>query len=201
MQTATWLVSRELTEAAGPWDTTLLGDDDGEYFCRVLLASKHVKFIRDAHVYYRSPWVGTLSYIGKSDRKLEAHWRSMQSHIRYLRLLEDSDRARAACLKYLQTCLFYFYPERPDIVNDAKQLARELGGNLRTPELRWKYSWIGELAGWPAAKRFQILLPELKWAITMSWDKALFRLRCVWSTEESVSSGSSHAGGIRKSVK
>ena len=30
MQTATWLVSRELTEAAGPWDTRLLGDDDGE---------------------------------------------------------------------------------------------------------------------------------------------------------------------------
>ena len=32
MQTATWLVSREVTEAAGPWDTRLLGDDDGEYF-------------------------------------------------------------------------------------------------------------------------------------------------------------------------
>src|SRR6266480_1579596 len=32
MQTATWLVSRELTEAAGPWNTQLLGDDDGDYF-------------------------------------------------------------------------------------------------------------------------------------------------------------------------
>ena len=39
MQTATWLVSRELTEAAGPWNTELAVDDDGEYFCRVLLAS------------------------------------------------------------------------------------------------------------------------------------------------------------------
>ena len=36
MQTATWLTSRELAEAAGPWDTRLLSDDDGEYFCRVL---------------------------------------------------------------------------------------------------------------------------------------------------------------------
>ena len=34
MQTATWLVSRELTELAGMWNTELLGDDDGEYFCR-----------------------------------------------------------------------------------------------------------------------------------------------------------------------
>src|SRR5215469_7004727 len=36
MQTATWLVSRELTEAAGPWDTRLCNVGDGEYFCRVL---------------------------------------------------------------------------------------------------------------------------------------------------------------------
>src|ERR1019366_4379460 len=36
MQTATGLTSRELPEAAGPWDTRLLSDDDCEYFCRVL---------------------------------------------------------------------------------------------------------------------------------------------------------------------
>ncbi len=36
VQTATWLVSRELTEAAGPWDPRLLVDDDGEYFARVI---------------------------------------------------------------------------------------------------------------------------------------------------------------------
>ena len=35
MQTATWLVGRELTEGAGTWDTRLLNNDDGEYFCRV----------------------------------------------------------------------------------------------------------------------------------------------------------------------
>src|SRR5207248_8713341 len=39
MQPATWLVSRELTEEAGPWNRLMLVDDDGEYFCRVLLAS------------------------------------------------------------------------------------------------------------------------------------------------------------------
>jgi hypothetical protein len=30
MQTGTWLVSRKLTEVAGPWNAELLGDDDGE---------------------------------------------------------------------------------------------------------------------------------------------------------------------------
>ena len=54
MQTASWLISRELAEAAGPWDIRLLGDDDGEYFCRVLLASEGVRFVPESKVYYRS---------------------------------------------------------------------------------------------------------------------------------------------------
>src|ERR1700678_4298583 len=53
MQTATWLVSRELAEAAGPWDTRLLGDDDGEFFDRVLLASNGTRFVKESRVYYR----------------------------------------------------------------------------------------------------------------------------------------------------
>src|SRR3954451_5536837 len=51
MQTSTWLVSRALTEAAGPWNTQLHVDDDGEYFCRVILASKGIRFIPEAKVY------------------------------------------------------------------------------------------------------------------------------------------------------
>ena len=44
MQNATWLVSRELAEAAGPWDEDLHYDQDGEYFARILLASERTLF-------------------------------------------------------------------------------------------------------------------------------------------------------------
>jgi len=41
MNPATWLTSRELSDAAGPWDTQLVGGgiEDGEYFSRVILAA------------------------------------------------------------------------------------------------------------------------------------------------------------------
>ncbi len=184
MQTATWLVSRELTEAAGPWDTALLGDDDGEYFCRVLLASDGARFVSEAKVYYRSPWVGTLSYVGHSDKKLNAHWRSMRLHIDYLRSLEDSERVRAACLAYVQRCFIYFYPEKTDIVKEAERMAEELGGKLQPPRLTWKYSWIQVVFGWQAAKRVQKFLPETKWWVKKSWDKTVFRLRGRFSSNE-----------------
>lgn len=54
MQTATWLTSKEQTEAAGPWDTHLLSDDDVEYSCRVLLASEGTRFVPEARVFCRN---------------------------------------------------------------------------------------------------------------------------------------------------
>jgi glycosyltransferase involved in cell wall biosynthesis len=138
MQTATWLVSRELTEATGPWNTQLHVDDDGEYFCRALLASNGTKFVREAHVLYRNSDGSRVSFIGHSDRKMAALFVSMQLHIHYLRTLEDSDRVRAACVNYLQTHLPNLYPERLDLVEKAAQLAASLGGRLQLPPpLSW----------------------------------------------------------------
>lgn len=176
MQTATWLVSRELTEAAGPWNTTLLGDDDGEYFTRVLMESDGVKFVREAKVFYRVAGSNSLSYIGRSNRKIEAQFRSMKLHISYLRSLEDNDRARAACLRYLQNWQFLFYPERPDIVKEAQQMADSLGGQLVIPHLSWKYAWIRALFGWTAAKRAFIMLPAIRNSLTRLVDRMLSRI-------------------------
>jgi glycosyltransferase involved in cell wall biosynthesis len=179
MQTATWLVSREITEAAGPWDTRLLGDDDGEYFCRVLLASEGTRFVPEAKVYYRMAGSSSLSYIGQSDRKCEAQWISMKLHIGYLRSLEDSPRVRAACVKYLQDWLVFFYPERPDLVDEAKEMARSLGGQLFAPPLSWKYSWIDGIFGRRLAKRAQVVLPGVRRSFSRFVDKALFDIESL----------------------
>jgi glycosyltransferase involved in cell wall biosynthesis len=176
MQTATWLVSRELSEAAGDWDTRLLGDDDGEYFSRVILAGDGTRFVPEARVFYRKGF-GTLSYVGRSDRKLEAQFLSMQLRIDHLRAVEDSERVRVASLKYLQRYLLYFYPERPDIVKQAEQLATALGGQLTPPRLSWKYAWIQKVFGWIAAKRTQLYYNQCKSSVLRSWDNLLFRLK------------------------
>jgi glycosyltransferase involved in cell wall biosynthesis len=176
MQTASWLVSRELTEAAGPWDTRLLGDDDGEYFCRVLMASEGVRFVPGARVYYRQAGAGSLSYIGASDRKREAQLLSMKLHIGYLRSLDDSDRARTACVQYLQNWMVFFYPERLDLFRQAQEMARELDGTLEPPRFSWKYAWINRVFGWQLARRAQRSLPRLRWTLASYWDKMLYDL-------------------------
>jgi glycosyltransferase involved in cell wall biosynthesis len=177
MQTATWLVSRELAEAAGPWDTRLLGDDDGEFFDRVLLASNGTRFVKESRVYYRQSGASSLSYIGHSNRKLEAQWLSMQLHIGYLRSLVDDDRVRAACVTYIRNWMGNFYPERLDIFRQAQELTKSLGGELKVPSLSWKYSWIDSIFGRALAKRAQVTLPMLKWSAIKRWDEALSRVQ------------------------
>lgn len=180
MQTSTWLTSRELAEAAGPWDERLVSDDDGEYFCRVLMASEGTHFVPEAKVFYRNTAsANRVSYIGRSDRKKEAMLLSMKLHIQYLRSLEESERARRACLTYMQNWLDQFYPERPDIVAELQGLAAQLQGHLEPPRLRWKYAWMKPILGPKAAKRAQMVFPQMKASLIRGWDKAMYWLETV----------------------
>ena len=175
MQTATWLTIRELAEAAGPWDTRLLSDDDGEYFCRVLLASGGTRFVPETGVFYRVTASNRLSRIGASDSKKDAMLVSMKLHIQYLRSLEESERVRLACLAYMQNWYDNFYPERSDLVAELQALAAQLQGRLETPRLRWKYAWLKPVFGWRAAKWAQNALPQFKSSCLMLCDRTIFR--------------------------
>lgn len=177
MQTATWLTSRELTAAAGPWNASLLGDDDGEYFFRVIRASSGLHFVPGAKVFYRISGASRLSYIGASDKKMEAQVHGMELQIGYLRAMADDARVRATCVTYLQTWLPNFFPQRMDLVERMRKLARDLGGELHDPKISWKYVGIQKTLGWAAAQRAQIQYNLLKDRALISWDRLMFSLQ------------------------
>lgn len=174
MQTDNWLVSRELTNAAGPWDPRLWRDNDGEYFLRVIAASDGIRFVPEAKSYYRRAGFKSISYIAGSNKKLESLLISMKLHLRCLRSMEDTERTRLACLKYIRTWLVEFYPYRPDLALELKQITSELGGQFEEPRLSWKYDWIVRLFGWGAGRRAQLLIPRLKWSLIIAWDRIMF---------------------------
>jgi glycosyltransferase involved in cell wall biosynthesis len=176
MQNATWLVSRELTETAGPWNESLQYDQDGEYFVRVLVHSKGTRFVPGTGIYYRSRGSSQLSYIGASDKKKESLLVSMKLHIQYLRSLEESERVRKACVKYMQNWFGNFYFDRPDLVAELQSLAAELGGRLEPPRLSWKYAWMKSVFGKNAARRAQMTLAQVRGSWLRGWDKAMFQM-------------------------
>ena len=182
LQTGAWLTSRELASAAGDWTDVHSPDDDGEYFCRVAAASKGVKFVKDARAYYR---VGNYGSVNKSRsaRAETALFASKVKCIRHLLALEDSPRTRAASVRLLQDWLPDFYPHRADIVTQAGDLARELGGELRTPVVRTKYRPIEWMFGYPTAVAAMRVLPRLRDQMACKWDEYLYRFSSASARE------------------
>jgi glycosyltransferase involved in cell wall biosynthesis len=177
MQNATWLVSREIAEAAGPWDTGLHYDQDGEYFARVLLASEGTRFVPEGKVFYRVSGSDRISFIGSSKKKKTSLLRSMKLHIQYIRSLEDSDRVRKACLTYMQNWYGSFYPDAPELASELQALAAQLQGHLEVPKLRPKYAWMEPIFGRHSANWAQTAMPELNARLKRKWDKTMFRLQ------------------------
>jgi glycosyltransferase involved in cell wall biosynthesis len=200
MQTDNWLISRELSNAAGPWDGRLFRDNDGEYLSRVIVASDGIKFVPDARSYYRFSGFGSISYIGRSAKKIESYHLSMQLHMGYLRSLEDSERTRRVCLQYIRTNVHQFYPHRLDLVEKLRATAAELGGEIVEPKVPWKYDWLRRSFGWSAARQAQVRVPQLKTATRMAWDKAMFAVEARLTRERDASSASGEAQSSRRPV-
>jgi glycosyltransferase involved in cell wall biosynthesis len=175
-QSACWLVSRKLTELAGPWWEIRSPDDDGEYFCRVVRASEKIQFVPQAKCYWRVGNAGSFARAWrKSKAARESRFTSMQRCIEHFRSLEDSDRSRAACVKFLQDRP-YFCRKSPDIVTRMQALAIELGGTLHAPPLKRKYQWIRSAFGWPAVITAATACQSFRTSVERTWDHLMYSL-------------------------
>lgn len=179
MNPAVWLVSRRLTELAGPWDERLAssGDDDGEYICRVVDACTGVRFVREAKCYYRIGTVGSLNWnMERSERSLRSLVLSLKLSIDHLLYLEDSERTRRASLQYLQTFLPYFYSSHDELLNSMHKLAHELGGSLTPPKVSWKYYPLEKALGPKVTKKVMNNWRAAKLLARRNLDWYLYRL-------------------------
>ena len=182
LHTTSWLVSRKLTEKAGPWLDLRSPDDDGEYFCRVVAASNGVAFVPAAKSYWRVGNAASFSFNRQSSvNSLRAMLESTRRCIDVFRSLEDSDRSRKACVTFLRNRLIYYYPEQKEMLDEMHALARQLGGTLSKPPLLPHYEFIGKLLGWKTAKRAQDFIPAAKQNLLRSLDKIIYK----WPRERS----------------
>jgi glycosyltransferase involved in cell wall biosynthesis len=169
---AVWLVSRKLTDRVGGWDERLTLDDDGEYFGRLIAASKAVHFVPGGTSFYRQVNTNSISKT-INHRSCQSLLLSYKLCIKYYLELEDSERSRAAVLKYLQTNLIYFYPEETEILRELEVLANSLGGTLSAPDFSRKYRYITSIFGLKAAKRTATVVRGLKQKVLKANDLVL----------------------------
>jgi glycosyltransferase involved in cell wall biosynthesis len=180
MNPTCWLVSRRLTDLAGPWDARLAssGDDDGEYICRIVSASTEVKFVAEASAYYRIGTIGSLNWnMERSERSTQALSLALRLQVGHLLALEDSERTRKACLRYLHTFLPYFYGLDDSHLHELRLLAERLGGQLGAPWISWKYRPLEKLLGPRTARNVMNNWRATKLLARRNLDKCLYHMK------------------------
>lgn len=157
MHPAAWLLPRALVASAGPWDERLSLNDDGEFFARIVTAAARIAYCADARSFYRSGLPGNLSS-QRHRRHLESAHLALQLIVDEMTLLEDSPAMRRAAADLAQRFAYEYYPTAPDLVADAEQLARSLGGSTFRPLGSKAFLALRPLVGWKLARRLEILL-------------------------------------------
>jgi glycosyltransferase involved in cell wall biosynthesis len=138
MQTACWLTPRWLIEAAGPWNESLKKNpnDDGEFFCRVLLKSRGIKYCGDSKVYYRKHEGERVSTY-KDRQAIESLLNSYISYEEHILPVDRSQEVLTAVAKNYAVFIYQYYLIFPDLATIAENRIRSLG--VKTPLIGNRY--------------------------------------------------------------
>ena len=126
-QTSVWLASRKLLDAAGVWNENLLINQDGEYFCRVLLESKGIKYTDKAKVYYRSGNATSISSSQKSKEKQSSLLDSYKSYQTNVLKVEDTQSIRKALGNNYLNFIYAYDRHSPELSKKAFDYFYALG--------------------------------------------------------------------------
>lgn len=135
-----WLASRTLIDRAGHWDENLTGDDDGEFFGRLLVIASGMRFCEMTSVFYRNPPEGSVS----RDRSLKSalsFWSAFEKLSVLLLALRPDAKARRACLSRARMTA-YAWRKVPEVLDRAYAWERSHGGFVLSPALPPKIRWL-----------------------------------------------------------
>jgi Glycosyl transferase family 2 len=156
-----WLTPRAVIERAGPWNEALSINDDGEFFCRVVLASSGIAFCAGARGYYRSAGAPTLS--GRRDgAALASAFNAVELSCRHLLQRCNSAAAAKACATHYQRFAYDAYPHAAELVAQAEKRAAELGGSDLRVGGGPAFQMLARSVGWKLGKRAQLVWRTLR---------------------------------------
>ena len=121
-----WLIPKPIIDKVGLWDERLSLHDDGEFMCRVLLASKGNIFVKNTVVYYRQQG-NSLSRQHKSKMAAESALLVYKSYQQQILKFQDSKLARRALVRNFSRFIYEYYPAHTQLIKEAYREINELG--------------------------------------------------------------------------
>jgi glycosyltransferase involved in cell wall biosynthesis len=158
MTVHSWLCPRHILEKANNWNEELSVDDDGEYFCRVILASEGIKYSNDSIAYYRK-------YSGKYNLSAQKTYDAYNSILKstifkahHLTGRTDDTRAKISLSRLLWENAVTFYPQYKNLSAIAEKEAKKTVPLYKyNPYQKGLNFQLSKLLGWKTIKYLQYL--------------------------------------------
>jgi glycosyltransferase involved in cell wall biosynthesis len=148
------LIPRHLIDKVGVWDERLVLYNDTEFFNRIILASKGVKFVKGARLYYRSGMASSIS--AQNGRKyFESTLLAIDLISQQLLQKEDSIRIRIFISNLYQNRYFQIYPLFPDLCLEYKNRLLEFPLSTLKPQAGKMFKFLHFFLGWKITKVVQ----------------------------------------------
>lgn len=160
LQCGIMLVPRILIDRAGLWDERLVHFNDTEFFGRVLLHSKGVKFTEGAKLFYRSAQSGSLSAL-RNHKFYECTLFATNLIADQLLAVEDSYRIRKLISNTYLNQYYQIYPRFRDLTVLLEEKIALYGVGTEKPGGGTIFKIIKVLVGWKRAKRIQLFFYKM----------------------------------------
>ncbi|MCB9283022.1 MAG: glycosyltransferase family 2 protein [Lewinellaceae bacterium] len=133
VQPNAWLIPHNVVEKAGMWDEALTLDDDGEYFCRIVLASTRILYVNETLNFYRK-YRNQHSLSTPNERqKMESQIMALQLKRAYLSAYENRETFKKAFSHQYSSLEVKLYPNYPDLYRRVRQEREQLGLRFTMP--------------------------------------------------------------------
>lgn len=153
IQPNAWLTPKKLIMQAGPWNEELTLDDDGEFFCRVVLQSKEVLYVRESINYYRKYNASKSLSSGKNEQSMRSQLLSNELKYMHLKGATTDPLVDKVMAKVFKANAVQFYPEHSYLYRVAMNHVKAAGDSNYVPALGGPLvEFIKTLFGWRVAK-------------------------------------------------
>lgn len=148
-----WLSPKAVINKAGFWNEELIKDQDGEFFCRVLMASEGVEYVENIKVFYRKHRKAQNVSSGKSELHLRSQLKALESKQNQLKKTKYYSAYKRAMALQFKLLAISAYPEYYKISKKSLQKSKLHGGSQYLPKLGGKIiESIKCIFGWKTAQ-------------------------------------------------
>lgn len=162
IQTNAWLTHRSIIDKAGFWNESLSVNDDGEFFCRVMLNCEGLIYVdkEEAINYYRIP-ANALGLSSRTDLTgMKSILLSTELIYRHIKAVTQDMRLDIGFAKTFREIGVKFYPRYMSLYKISENWVKLLGGTDFVPPIGGKFlEKVKDIFGW----KFARILQTAKW--------------------------------------